>query len=234
MPLPRFDNLDPAQRTQILAAAQTEFAQHGYEATSLAQIAARAGISKGTLYYYFADRDDLYATVVLRVVQAVGGAELLGGFAPKSAAEYWPALSALFQAGFQLAQQHPEEMRALRSFQTSLRRHPRPAFEPVLALMSAHFRLLVESGRRLGCVRTDLSAEQLVALLLSVDEVFDREIFAQGPSAGLEPHRDLALDTFRRLAEPRQARSQAKRARTRSAKSKGSQKRTPRKTKQGV
>ncbi len=206
MPLARFDNLDAALKERILSAAQAEFARHGYEGASLARVAAEATISKATLYYYFADRDDLYATVVLRLVQAVAGDEVLGAFKPERAEDFWPAMAAMFRAGFDLARRHPEEMRAVHSFQVSLRRNPRPVFEPVIALMSAHLSFVVETGQRLGAVRTDLSAARVVALLQAADEVLDREgskVIEGGDPEATARHAALALDTFRRLMEPR-------------------------------
>lgn len=208
MPFRRFENLDEAQKARMLSAAEVEFARHRYEDASLARIAAEAGISKGTLYYYFADRDDLYATVVLRLVRAVAGNDVLGAFGPKRAADFWPAMEALFRAGFELARRHPEQMRALRSFQTSIRRNRRPVFEPVMALMAAQLRLIVETGRRLRCVRTDVSVELLIELLQGVDEVLDRVIYegtVLGDRGALHRHAGLALDTFRRLMEPSRA-----------------------------
>lgn len=207
MPLARFENLDDALKTRILSAAEAEFARHGYEDASLARVAAAAGISKGTLYYYFADRDDLYATVVLRLVHSVGSDDLLAAFAPTRPEEFWPAISSLFHAGVELARRHPEQMRALRSFHVSLRRNPRPVFEPVMEMLAAHLRSMVETGQRLGCVRTDLSVELLVALLQAADEVLDREAYhaADGDEAALERHAALAVDTFRRLMEPPRA-----------------------------
>jgi AcrR family transcriptional regulator len=219
MPLPRFENLATEQRERIMSAARGEFARHGYEQASLARVAEAAGISKGTLYYYFADRDDLYASVVMQLVQAVARQPLLGSFAPKNAAEYWPALEKLFHAGFELARRHPEEMRALRSFQTSLRRNPRPAFEPVLQQMAANLRKLVETGRKLKCVRTDISSALLVEMLQQLDEVFDRMFYTEelgSDARAFERHVALALDTFRRLTEPRPA-AAVRPARTRKA-----------------
>src|SRR5262249_15451933 len=104
---------------------------------------------------------------------------------------------------------------ALRSFQTSVRRNPRPVFEPVLKQMSANMRKLVEIGRKLGCVRTDIRVELLVDMLQQLDEVFDRQFYAErlaDDPAGLERHALLALDTFRRLTEP-QPSAAGKRAR---------------------
>lgn len=56
------------RREQIIGAARTVFVRDGYAAAKLADIAAEAGCSVGTLYTYFEDRDDLLA-VVLREVE---------------------------------------------------------------------------------------------------------------------------------------------------------------------
>ncbi len=43
----------------MLAAALEEFAARGYHDASIEAIAARAGTTKGAVYYYFADKEDL-------------------------------------------------------------------------------------------------------------------------------------------------------------------------------
>ncbi|WP_030275857.1 TetR/AcrR family transcriptional regulator [Streptomyces sp. NRRL B-24484] len=45
---------------QILAAATEEFGRRGYEATSLAAVAARVGVTKTLLHQYFGPKQDLY------------------------------------------------------------------------------------------------------------------------------------------------------------------------------
>ncbi|HEX8725928.1 MAG TPA: helix-turn-helix domain-containing protein, partial [Gemmatimonadaceae bacterium] len=62
----RFDNLDPDKQERLFEAAADEFSDHGFEGASLNRIIDRAGMSKGSLYYYFNDKSDLYATVVER------------------------------------------------------------------------------------------------------------------------------------------------------------------------
>jgi len=47
------------KRQQIIEAATQVFAQKGIENTSLADVADAAGISKGSLYYYYASKNDL-------------------------------------------------------------------------------------------------------------------------------------------------------------------------------
>ncbi len=58
---------DPQRsRNAILAAAESLFAEHGYEGTSLAEIAAHAGLSRGTPSYFFGAKEQLYLEVLDR------------------------------------------------------------------------------------------------------------------------------------------------------------------------
>jgi AcrR family transcriptional regulator len=45
---------------QILAAATEEFGRHGYEATTVAAVATRVGVTKPLLHQYFGSKQDLY------------------------------------------------------------------------------------------------------------------------------------------------------------------------------
>ena len=46
-------------RDDILAAALREFAERGYQAVTVEEIAAAAGVTKGAVYHWFTDKDDL-------------------------------------------------------------------------------------------------------------------------------------------------------------------------------
>jgi AcrR family transcriptional regulator len=46
-------------RERILAVALKEFAARGYAAVTIEEIAAAAGVTKGAVYYWFTDKDDL-------------------------------------------------------------------------------------------------------------------------------------------------------------------------------
>ncbi len=46
-------------RERILAVALAEFAARGYAAVTIEEIAAAAGVTKGAVYYWFTDKDDL-------------------------------------------------------------------------------------------------------------------------------------------------------------------------------
>jgi AcrR family transcriptional regulator len=49
---------------EICTAALEVFAEKGFAAAKLDEIARRAGVSKGTLYLYFKDKEDLFRAVV--------------------------------------------------------------------------------------------------------------------------------------------------------------------------
>lgn len=61
---PTFDNIPKEKRERILAVATNEFANNGFENTSIYRIAKRAKISVGSLYKYFDSKDDIFITVV--------------------------------------------------------------------------------------------------------------------------------------------------------------------------
>lgn len=65
-------------RESLIAAATAEFAAHGEEA-SIAEIARRAGIGKGTVFRHFPTKDHLLAAVLMdRMATLIGkGTELL-------------------------------------------------------------------------------------------------------------------------------------------------------------
>lgn len=65
-------------RELLLRAAEEVFAEHGLDA-AVAEVAARAGVGKGTFFRHFANKDELIATIVRTHVEALDaiGRELL-------------------------------------------------------------------------------------------------------------------------------------------------------------
>jgi AcrR family transcriptional regulator len=57
---------DSAKRRQILDGARKLFLDLGFDAASMGEIARAAGVSKGTLYVYFADKYRLFEAIVER------------------------------------------------------------------------------------------------------------------------------------------------------------------------
>ena len=60
-----------AERPQeILEAAFAEFSKNGYASTTLEQIAERAGVTKGTIYVYFENKEHLFISMVREFTKA--------------------------------------------------------------------------------------------------------------------------------------------------------------------
>jgi AcrR family transcriptional regulator len=64
--------IEEARRAQIVGCAIDTIAELGYGQASLAQIAERAGISKGVIGYHFAGKDDLIGAIVAEVLARAG------------------------------------------------------------------------------------------------------------------------------------------------------------------
>lgn len=56
---------------EIIEAAAAVFMKNGYEGTSMEQIAAKAGVSKQTVYKHFADKEQLFSHIVLSTTDQV-------------------------------------------------------------------------------------------------------------------------------------------------------------------
>jgi len=67
--------VDSPTALRIVDAAAQLFMQRGYTAVSITDIIRAAGVTKPTLYYYFADKEELFLQTGLRVL-AIMGAEM--------------------------------------------------------------------------------------------------------------------------------------------------------------
>jgi AcrR family transcriptional regulator len=59
------------RREQLISVARQLFAERGFEATSIEEVAARAKVSKPVVYDHFGGKEGLYAVVVDREVRAL-------------------------------------------------------------------------------------------------------------------------------------------------------------------
>ena len=86
-----------ARPGEIVAAALASFADRGYAATKLEDVAAAAGISKGTIYLYFPTKEDLFREVVRQaVLPNVAAAEADLATFPGSSADLLRMMAARF------------------------------------------------------------------------------------------------------------------------------------------
>ena len=115
-------------RTTILDAARAEFAEQGYDATSLRGIARRACVDPALVHHYFDGKPALFAEVMdLPVDPSVlidrvlaGPRERVGAALVETVLDVWdsPAGRQRFQAVVRSASSHDEAARMLREFLT--------------------------------------------------------------------------------------------------------------------
>lgn len=146
-------------RELLLAAAADEFAERGLDA-SVADIARRAGVGKGTVFRHFASKDDLIAAIVLDRVDALNtiGERLLDAADPGAALLEFLAAAAhqRQQRDLSFLQEAGELTADVKSVRTRM-------FDIVHAL--------VDRAREHGAVRTDVTGADIVLLMCAPNYV---------------------------------------------------------------
>ena len=59
-----FNKVSEEKRNKILDAAIVEFAEHGFDSANINNIAQSSGISVGSMYKYFDNKEDLFLTII--------------------------------------------------------------------------------------------------------------------------------------------------------------------------
>lgn len=93
-----------ATRRKLLEAAEKEFGEKGYHATSVSSITTRADVGQGTFYLYFRSKEEVFTTLVREIGHALRRhtALAMNKVSPRLKAE-----RAGLQAFFEFAHQHP-------------------------------------------------------------------------------------------------------------------------------
>ena len=191
MALPRFDKLDEDKRLKILSSAIEEFALRGMEGASLNRIIRRAEISKGAMYYYFEDKQDLYLTTlrhsIAQCLEAIGEPD----WEAMSRAQFWPMLERFARKATAYFVEQSEHLHLWRHFLRANRGHSglcahgafidrsgdatsADLFAQVESQMRAMLKKMLTHGREVGAVRDDMSLSLQMELVEALDVVFDR------------------------------------------------------------
>jgi AcrR family transcriptional regulator len=205
MPLPRFEKLDPPRRKAILAAAAEEFGERGFEAASYNRIIDRAGISKGAMYYYFADKDDLYRTV-LDAALTVWVEHVAQPFEASDRASFWQGCVEMYERTLRFLFEDPQSAAVCLSITRARERlEGHPALLELNQKMMQWVEALVCKGREVGAVRSDLPLSLLVQVGLSLIDAGDRWLASNWSEFSLQKVETTAammVGLFRRIGEP--------------------------------
>ena len=111
MPKDAWEKLPTEKRAAIESAAMDEFVSAGYEQASTNAIVKAAGISKGSLFYYFKGKADLYIYLIQRAqASASADFELFRGEWPADAID---RMRTLVEIGLKVHARNPKRARFL-------------------------------------------------------------------------------------------------------------------------
>lgn len=170
MPKDTFKQLPEEKAQRILDSAAALFAERGFSRTDVAEIAARAGVAKGSIYNYFESKDDLFLYVcrdgLARWRLAVYG-EIDKSW------DVFRQVDHMFEKGAAFAKGHPQYIRlylnVTSSGMESYAEELTPESEGHFAL---YFRSLLERGIKDGIVRPDLDVPLTAFLINSLYLMF--------------------------------------------------------------
>ncbi len=197
----------PGKREAILTAALDVFLDCGYAAASVDAIAARAGVSKATIYAHFAGKEALFGTLIAdrcdacfgRIEQPALDETGLRAALTKLARDFFdlvtaPEALAMFRVVVAEAARFPEVGRAFYAA------GPAPGLEAIT-------RFFAEIDRRglLDIPDPRLAAEYLVGMLRS-DTYLSMLLGLSGPKRPVEAMIDGAVDLIMRGYAPRKPR----------------------------
>jgi TetR/AcrR family transcriptional regulator, mexJK operon transcriptional repressor len=188
---------------EIIEAATAVFMKNGYEGTSMEEIAAKAAVSKQTVYKHFADKERLFSEIVLATTAQV---DRLVAFVAGSLADTRALKKDLTALGrqFVVSLMEPQVLRLRRLVIANADRMPElgrtwygQGFERVLATLASCFEALAKR-HLLELEDPLLAAHHFVGLLLWIP--VNQAMFTGNEQpyskAALERYADAAVSTF--------------------------------------
>jgi AcrR family transcriptional regulator len=178
---PQFAKLPAEQQQAILQAALNEFAAHGFHDASLNRVIDAAGISKGSMYYYFDDKADLYAyvarTELAGLIEQVG---MLPDLGAGDADTFWSLLEDYYLRLMRALTAAPQLAALLRGWAAAARS---PEFQSAQAALEQEsvpwVELALEAGLRVSAVRADVPPPLLIAAVMGMGEAIDLWLVSQ-------------------------------------------------------
>jgi AcrR family transcriptional regulator len=205
VPRPRFHKLPSEQQQGILRAALEEFAAHGFNAASLNRIIDAARISKGSMYYYFDGKEDLYAYVARvelgRLFEAAGPFPIPTARTPEA---FWSAVEDDYLRLMGALASLPEVAALARGWVTA---SASPALQQAQKEMEAAvlpwFEKTLVAGQRARAVRKDVPLGLLIALVFGMGQAMDTWFLTQQfDEKELQKLVPLFLGIFRKALSP--------------------------------
>lgn len=173
MPLPRYENLSQEKKDQLRAAAMNEFSRYPYQDASINRIISNSGFSKGTMYYYFSDKADLYGDLIESFIT-----DALEHWpfdrSVKSARKYWKEWDNVYKGAYEYFGKSTEALNLYRNFVRLISSGTAPQQALIQWERLSDFNWdLISLGKEIGAVRVDLADSLLRILVDNLIRSFD-------------------------------------------------------------
>lgn len=168
MPTKTFFRLRDEKQEAVLRAAIRQFTEHGFAGAKIADIARDAGIAKGSMYQYFADKEELFVycaqwglSIFMQKLDArmhIGDMDVF---------EYFEDNMAKTET--------IEEEHELVIFMQAIGREPElaePSMKAMYEVGDVYGKRLIQNSKRKGTVRADIDDDLLLIYFLAVSERF--------------------------------------------------------------
>jgi AcrR family transcriptional regulator len=191
------------RKNEIIDAAEKVFFAKSYENSTMDDVAAEAELSKGTLYLYFKNREELHFSIIMRAML------ILANYLRKAFDENKAGSENLLEMGkayINFAQENEKYFESILYFDTS--KFDKLGEENKLFIMGDDSPLLffinvIEQGKNDGSIRDDITSPELAIMLWSqttgvMDFAVKRQKLVEMLGVNLE---DMMLNNFKVLLE---------------------------------
>lgn len=193
------------RRQAIIQAATEVFVRHGYLGATTDEVAARASVSKQTLYKYFADKQQLFAQVILdTAIQVVEELSSAVASTVRDAQDVGTALRDLAD-GFLRGLLQPDVIRLRRLVIAEADRFPEVArawfdrgFDRTMGIVGEALRSLADRGLLRNLSDPTVAAYQFAGLVMyqPMNQVMFAGTDAPPPADTLDHIADSAVEVF--------------------------------------
>lgn len=156
------------KRLKIVEAAAARFARFGYEATAMDDVAQAAGVSKGSLYDYFEDKEDLFYAVFEWLQQTLIGASSQQAQCGRNARERIAGFAEASVGAFvERIELYPV---TLEVWAAAAKKQTRRRFGNAMRNLYSAYRLAVaamfDEAKAAGEIRADVDSKVLASMLI--------------------------------------------------------------------
>ena len=210
MPTPRIGNLETERIAHIMTVALKEFAENNYTKSSYNRIIKNCGMSKGTMYYYFESKQDLFMTLLTAVTKDFQNIFAQSTPALGNKKAFWLEVERLLGILLATFQKKPVLGRFMQNLLTL---ESRSGINPASAMIDAIDEWLedfIVTGQLLDAIRRDIPNDLILQICWGVWETISAWLQTAAEPSKPEHTVSIMLDLLQRSLQHLDAEDEAR------------------------